>query len=176
MIWTVNLSPLRRQKFRTPSSLRFVANSPLKTNILYVNMLDSNFEMKGRRSPCPLRRDFPRHFFELRLQTYRGDGADSFDKTPFTEGCSLIQADSSQSPDAHPTAQLRRWFGLINLLSAWGLPITLMLGCAPINLTLTDGTSRRYRAAGSPNCVRCGDRQCSRVLISNEKGNSEMKL
>ena len=141
MIWTGNLSPSRRQKFRTPSALRFVANSPLKTNILYVNMLGSNFEMKGRRSPCPLPRDFPRPLFELRLQTYRGDVAVSFDKTPFTEGCSLIQADSSQSSDAY----------LINLLSARGLPITLKLGCAPINLTLTDGTSRRYRAAGSPN-------------------------
>jgi hypothetical protein len=31
--------------------------------------------MKGRRSTCPLPRDFPRHLFELRLQTYRGDVA-----------------------------------------------------------------------------------------------------
>jgi hypothetical protein len=102
MIWTGNLSPSRRQKFRTPSALRFVANSPLKTNILYVNRLGSNFEVKGRRTARP--RDFPRHLFELRLQTYRGDVAVSFDKTPFTEGCSLIQADSSQSPDAYRTA------------------------------------------------------------------------
>jgi hypothetical protein len=36
-------------------------------------MLGSNFEVKGRRTARP--RDFPRHLFELRLQTYRGDVA-----------------------------------------------------------------------------------------------------